>query len=314
MSNLNSKIILCGGAGLVGQNLVHRLITKGYKNIVVIDKHKKNIRVLKKNYPNVYIIESDLATKGSWRDSFDGADVLIMLQAQIGGKNFKDFEKNNVIATENILENYKKYNLSRLVHVSSSVIKSVADDFYTQTKSLQESLIIDSGINCPILRPTLMFGWFDRKHFGWLSRFMKKTPIFPIPGDGGYIRQPLYVGDFCEIIISCIENPSINGIFNISGLEKVAYIEIIFNIKKAIKSRTLILKIPYSLFYILLKAWSLFDANPPFTVQQLEALVTQEEFEVINWPRIFNVKNTPYQTAINETFNTSPYSEIKLDF
>ena len=31
-----------------------------------------------------------------------------------------------------------------------------------------------------ILRPTLMFGWFDRKHLGWLARFMQKAPVFPI--------------------------------------------------------------------------------------------------------------------------------------
>jgi hypothetical protein len=47
-----------------------------------------------------------------------------------------------------------------------------------------------------------MFGWFDRKHLGWLSRFMKKVPVFPIPGHGRYMRQPLYGGrDFANIII-----------------------------------------------------------------------------------------------------------------
>jgi len=35
-----------------------------------------------------------------------------------------------------------------------------------------------------VLRPTLMFGWFDRKHVGWLKRFMERMPVFPIPGDG----------------------------------------------------------------------------------------------------------------------------------
>ncbi len=109
-------------------------------------------------------------------------------------------------------------------------------------------------------------------------------------------------------------NSDLNGTFNISGLEKVQYIEIIRNIKSASKSKTIILKIPYVLFYYLLKIWSIFDRDPPFTTQQLEALVTKEEFEIINWPKIFNVKNTPYKDAINETFNFPPFSEITLDF
>ena len=49
-----------------------------------------------------------------------------------------------------------------------------------------------------------MFGLFDRKHLGWLSKFMSKSPIFPIPGKGKYLRQPLYVKDFCKIIEECL--------------------------------------------------------------------------------------------------------------
>ena len=48
---MEKKIILPGGAGLVGQNLVARLKAKGYKNIVVLDKHQANLSVLKKYDP-----------------------------------------------------------------------------------------------------------------------------------------------------------------------------------------------------------------------------------------------------------------------
>ena len=62
-----------------------------------------------------------------------------------------------------------------------------------------------------------MFGWFDRKHLGWLARFMARAPRFPIPGHGRYLRQPLYAGDFCDIVIACLER-RITGVYNISGL------------------------------------------------------------------------------------------------
>ena len=80
-----------------------------------------------------------------------------------------------------ILDEVRKNNIAQLVHISSSVVESVADDFYTNTKKDQEQMVLRSGIECPILRPTLMFGWFDRKHLGWLSRFMAKVPVFPVP-------------------------------------------------------------------------------------------------------------------------------------
>lgn len=310
----NAKILLPGGAGLVGQNLIARLKTKGYKNIVVLDKHRTNLAILKQVQPHITAEYADLAEPGDWRRHFEDANVVVMLQAQIGGNDYKEFVRNNVDSTRLILDEIKANKVPQLVHISSSVVESAADDFYTQTKKEQERMVLQSDTPCPILRPTLMFGWFDRKHLGWLSRFMKKVPIFPIPGHGRYMRQPLYVGDFSSIIISCIENKIANGIYNISGHEKIDYIDIIREIRQAINARTFILNIPYGLFYALIWAWGLFDKNPPFTTQQLAALSTKDEFEVIDWPNIFDVPYTPFSKAIYETFNDPAYSKVVLEF
>src|SRR5688572_8911417 len=201
----NQKIVLPGGAGLVGQNLVARLRARGYSDIVVLDKHRTNLATLKAVQPDVTAVYADLSQHGDWQQHFSGADAVVMLQAQIGGNELSDFEKNNVESTRLVLETIKRHQVPYLIHISSSVIKSVADDFYTNTKKSQEDIVLASGVPCTVLRPTLMFGWFDRKHLGWLSRFMAKVPVFPIPGHGRYMRQPLYVGDFCNVIISCLE-------------------------------------------------------------------------------------------------------------
>lgn len=309
-----NKIVLPGGAGLVGQNLVARLRAKGYSHIVVIDKHKENLATLKSVQPDVVVELADLSKPGDWQRHFEGASVVVMLQAQIGGIHYQEFVDNNVSSTQLILEEVRKNKIPQLIHISSSVVESVADDFYTRSKKEQEEMVLASGIECPILRPTLMFGWFDRKHLGWLSRFMAKQPVFPVPGDGRFMRQPLYVGDFCNVIISCIENNVRQGIFNISGHEKVDYIDIIREIKRATGAKARIVKIPYGLFYSLLWVWALFDKNPPFTTQQLQALVAKDEFEVVDWPGMFGVRSTPFAEAIDETFNHPVYSKVALDF
>ncbi|WP_374089065.1 NAD-dependent epimerase/dehydratase family protein [Methylomicrobium lacus] len=314
MNPTNQKIILPGGAGLVGQNLVARLKAKGYNDIVVLDKHRANLAVLKQVQPDITAEYADLSEPGAWQHYFVNAEVVVMLQAQIGGNEYQDFVHNNLDSTRLILDAIKANKVPYLVHISSSVVESVADDFYTNTKKDQERMVLESGIPCPILRPTLMFGWFDRKHLGWLSRFMKKVPVFPIPGHGRYMRQPLYVGDFCNIIIRCIENRIPDGIYNISGHEKVDYIDLIREIKRATGAKTLITKIPYRLFYSLLWIWGLFDKHPPFTTQQLAALIAKDEFEVIDWPGIFGVPYTPFNQAIDETFNDPAYSKVVLEF
>lgn len=308
------KIILPGGAGLVGQNLVTRLKAKGYRHIVVLDKHRDNLSVLKSIQHDIIAEYADLAAPGDWQRHFEGADVVVMLQAQIGGNDYREFERNNLESTRNVLAAMNKGPSPYLVHISSSVVESVANDFYTETKKTQEQIVLNSGIPCPVLRPTLMFGWFDRKHLGWLSRFMQRVPVFPIPGHGRYMRQPLYVGDFCNVIISCMENRVKSGIFNISGHEKIDYIDIIRQIKSATSAKAAIVRIPYPVFKALLWTWAIFDKNPPFTVQQLAALVAKDEFEIIDWPGIFGVKSTPFAEAIEETFNDPRYSKVTLEF
>lgn len=307
------KIIIPGGAGLVGQNLIARLKNNNLNEIIIIDKHENNLNILKKTHPDIQCICADLSLSGSWEKEFNNADIVIMLQAQIGGNLESEFYKNNIQSSHNVLNAMKKFNINYLIHVSSSVVKSLANDMYTKSKKEQEKLVKDSGISNIILRPTLMFGWFDRKHLGWLSRFMKKIPIFPIPGNGKFMRQPLYVGDFCKIIISCLNKRTV-GVFDISGREKIDYIDIIYEIKKTINSKSIVLKIPFHIFKFLLYIWALFDKNPPFTTQQLSALVTKDDFEIINWPEIFDVTQTPFSDAIKETFNHPIYSDVTLKF
>jgi nucleoside-diphosphate-sugar epimerase len=120
------------------------------------------------------------------------ASVVVIAHAQIGGTNPAEFVRNNVSATERLIEAALRHRVPYLVNISSSVVNSMAIDDYTETKKRQEALVAASGIKQVILRPTLMFGWFDRKHIGWLARFMKRTPVFPVPGTGRYLRQPLF--------------------------------------------------------------------------------------------------------------------------
>ncbi|MFT4518378.1 MAG: nucleoside-diphosphate-sugar epimerase [Halioglobus sp.] len=308
----NLKIVITGGAGLVGQNLTSKLLDSGCQHLHVLDKSSHNLAIAESLHPAVKFTEANLADTGSWQDVFVGADVVVMLHAQIGGIVPEEFYRNNVTATENVLAVVPK--TAYLVHVSSSVVDSVADDDYCRSKAQQEQLVVDSGLPYIVLRPTLMFGWFDRKHLGWLSQFMSLSPIFPIPGHGNYIRQPLYVGDFCEIIIAAIRNRPPSECFNISGKEKVGFIDILRMIKTATKSWSLLLRIPYWLFYVLLKIYAVFDRDPPFTTTQLQALVIDEVFEDIDWEGIFGVKATPLSQAIVDTFNHPRYSKIRLKF
>ena len=92
---------------------------------------------------------ADLSVPGEWQGCFRDADVVILLQAQIGGNDLATLERDNIESTRLILSSLKSGDAPYLVHVSSSVIESAADDFYSITKRSQEDMIVASGLGCP---------------------------------------------------------------------------------------------------------------------------------------------------------------------
>jgi nucleoside-diphosphate-sugar epimerase len=307
-----STVVVTGAAGLVGQNLIPRLKARGHR-IVGLDKHPTNTARLRKLHPDIQVIEADLAQPGDWARAFADADAVVLNQAQIGGLERAPFVANNLTATENVLAAMAAHGTPYFVHISSSVVNSKAQDLYVETKTAQEKLVDACPIPHVVLRPTLMFGWFDRKHLGWLKRFMEQSPVFPVPGDGRFRRQPLYVGDFAAVISASLDS-RITGAYDISGRTEIDYVELIAAIRRIAKARARIVHIPYRLFWALLWLYARFDRNPPFTTNQLEALVIPEVFPVIDWPHRFGVAETPLDQALRETFLDPRYSQIVLDF
>jgi nucleoside-diphosphate-sugar epimerase len=97
------KVVITGGVGLVGQNLVVELLVNGYTDLHVIDKSSQNLVIAAKLHPGVTFSEADLSESGAWQGSLASADVVVLPHAQIGGIAADAFHRNNVTATENVL-------------------------------------------------------------------------------------------------------------------------------------------------------------------------------------------------------------------
>jgi nucleoside-diphosphate-sugar epimerase len=308
------RIAVTGAAGLVGLNLMPVLKSTGAHEIIAFDKHPMNTKLLRHLHPNVDVREVDLAEAGPSHTAISGADYVVIGHAQIGGMIKEEFQRNNVVATQRVIDALPSRGACRLIHISSSVVNSAAVDWYTESKKAQEKLVLAAGYPTMVLRPTLMFGPFDRKHLGWLAQFMRKAPFFPIPGDGRYPRQPLYVRDFCSIIGTAIFGNFTEGIYDISGQEQINFIDLIRLVRKEIGVRVPLVPIPYRVFWLLLRSYALIDRNPPFTTKQLEALVTPDKFSVTEWPRTFGIAATPLAVAMRECFSVTPDQDIVLRF
>jgi len=303
------KIIITGAGGEVGLNILSLISPKKYE-IIAIDKSQKNIKLTNKLFPKIKTINEDLSKKGTWEKSFQNADVIIQLHAQISSPEWEKYKKNNIDAIKNVLDICEKYKIKHLIHISSSVVESIAKDGYTESKRQGEKLVKISKIPHTILRPTLMYGCFDVKHLGFLTKIIDKFPVFPVPGSGKYIRQPLFVQDFAKIIINCIERKPNNKVFNISGKEKIYFINMLKLLAKAKKRKILFITIPIPLFQFMLKIYSLLFGTH-YIPDQLKAMTAGDLFEIINWEKEFNIKPTNYRNGIKKMINSKYYGYSK---
>ena len=309
----DTALLITGAAGLVGQNLVAELARQGYTAITALDNHQGNLDILRALHPGVTCVHADLALPGEWERHFTGVERLFLLQSQITGGSFAPFQRNTLDSTRNVLDAAQKHGVPFTVLVGSSVVNSVADDNYTRSKKIQEDMARASGLPHCVVRPTLMFGWFDPKHLGWLSRFMERVPVYPIPGHGRYMRQPLYAPDFCRVLIWCAEHAPEGKSFNIIGEEDITYIDIIRTIKKIKKLRTLVLPVPVPIFRLLLNLYALLIKNPPFVADQLDALIAGDFFTGDAMRETFGLTPTPFAKAMEETFTHPVYSKVVLE-
>lgn len=306
------KVVVTGAAGLVGQNLVLLMRETGYGSIVAIDKQPANLRLLAELNPGIRAVCADLGEPGSWQEEINDAEAVVVLHAQITGKTSAPFFRNNVAASKLLYEAIAQARVPFTVHVSSSVVNSVADDDYTNTKKEQERIFVASGLPGCILRPTLMYGWFDPKHFGWLARFMEIAPVFPVPGHGRYMRQPLYNRDFCRVILWCLAHRPIGKTYDLVGNERIDYIDIIRQIRQVKGLRTPIVKLPYAVFDALLRAYTLVSDKPPFTSSQLKALAAGDDFSGVDIKSTFGFEPTPVRKGLEETFCHPLYSRCRV--
>jgi nucleoside-diphosphate-sugar epimerase len=294
-----TTIVLAGGAGMVGQNLVPLLRAAGHR-VLVIDKHAENLALLGRLNPGVEAHLADLAVEGSWMGCLEGAAAVVDIKAQIAAPRPEIYQRNNVESQRLILEACRKASVPHLVHVSSSVVISVAHDAYSETKRHAERLVFDSDVPFTTLRPPLMFGCFDVKHLGFIWGLLRLTPVLPIPGSGRYLRQPLYVMDLCRVILACLEREPSRRAHNVIGHERIDFIDLIRAMPRARGERRVIVPTPLPLFAALLGGYGWLTRRPTFVKEQLDALVAGDDFPVEPWSEEFGVPYTPFAEALRQ--------------
>ena len=291
---MKKNVVVTGASGFVGTHLIPMLIENGY-SVTAIIKYSKDRGKLPENVKSVI---ADLAKKGKWQNSLKGNDFIIHLAAQISAKDPKEFTRNNVKATNNLMVAAKLAKIKKIILYSSAAVSSIRRDPYSKTKDEQEKIIKKSKIQSIIIRPSMIYGPGDTKNIGWLIKLVKKLPLIPLPGGGVFGRQPIFVNDICKITIKLLDKDYGKNIFEIHGKEYITLRKMISTIQKNLRSKKLVVDVPIALLTSTVTISEKFLPNPKFTADQINSLISGEKFKGDDWASIFDIIPTRFEAGV----------------
>lgn len=238
-------ILVTGGAGFIGSNIVDGLIDKSYE-VIVLD----NLSTGKKENLNNHVTFYEMDIRDNNLEKVfeeNKINFVIHQAAQIDVQHSIEDPRydaqNNILGTINLLEMVRKYGVEKIIYASSAAVYGNPDYLpldekhsikpmspYGISKHTPEHYLDIYnkvyGLKYTILRYSNAYGpRQDAKGEGgvisiFVDRMLKrKSPI--IYGDGEQTRDFIYVGDLVAANIASLENGN-NEIFNISSNNKIS--------------------------------------------------------------------------------------------
>ena len=242
------KIIVTGGLGFIGSNLIELLLEKKYK-VLNIDKqtYSSNVYNVKEfnNNKNYSFIKCDISnSKLSKIINNFKPNGIFNLAAETHVDRSIDkpdsFIKSNIFGVFNLLEIFKKYSLknpkSKLVHISTDEVYGdilngrTKEDYpykpsspYAASKASSDHLVYSyvRTYKIPALVTNCSNNYGPKQHPEKLIPKLiyniitnKKLPIY---GKGTNSREWIYVMDHCEALIKVFEKGKIGNFYNIGS-------------------------------------------------------------------------------------------------
>jgi UDP-glucose 4-epimerase len=254
----NSRVLITGGAGLVGSHIADLLVDEGVSEIVVLDNFTRgrmqNIAAVKERGPLV-IVEGDIRDRQLLAEVMEGVDIVFH-QAAIRITQCAEEPRLalEVLAdgTFNVLEAAVKAKVKKVVAASSASVYGMAEEFptteshhpynnrtiYGAAKTFNEGLLRCFyemyGLDYVALRyfnvygPRMdIYGVYTEVLIRWMDRIIAgQAPL--IFGDGKQTMDFVYIEDIARSNILAAKANVTDEVFNIasgveSSLNELAY-------------------------------------------------------------------------------------------
>ncbi|HPR68034.1 MAG TPA: NAD-dependent epimerase/dehydratase family protein [Kiritimatiellia bacterium] len=227
------KVLVTGGSGFLGINLVRHLFAKGVPQVRSLD-------LVEFDYPEkdrVEAVVGDIRDAATAARCMEGVQQVVHTAAALPLYSPEDIHTTDVVGTRILLEAARKAGVERFVMISSTAVYGIPDHHplmeddemigvgpYGRAKIEAEAECLKArgqGLCVPIIRPKSFIGPERLGVFAMLYDWAHTGHGFPMIGNGKNRYQLLDVEDLCEAIwrTMTLDAATVNDIFNIGAKE-----------------------------------------------------------------------------------------------
>lgn len=201
-----NKILLLGGTGFVGRHVCEKLAQLQCR-VTVVTRRRDSARHLQM-LPLVDVVEADAHDSSSLAPLLAGHGAVVNLVAILHGSQAA-FDKAHVQLPLELARACEASGLRRIVHISALGASPGSPSMYQRSKARGEAVMLSSGLDVTVLRPSVIFGAEDR----FLNTFARLQQVFPvIPLAAANARfQPVWVEDVAGAIVRCLGDAETAG-------------------------------------------------------------------------------------------------------
>jgi len=290
-------IAITGANGFIGKEVV-KLLSKKDKLRCLVLKGEDTAEL--KGY-GVEIVYGDILDKNTLISLVKGSKCVVHLAAIVTSTDAEKIYQINLDGTRNIVEACKKNKVKRILFTSS--IAAVAENLgpYGKSKIEAEKVIQESGLEYTILRPTLVYGK-NGPEFNELVSTIKKLPVIPLIGGAKGKKNPVYVSDLAELIVRIIySEKSINKVYEIGGLERLSFAELISLISQDLGVKRFRVHVPSFIGMIFALVLKKILKNPPLTKDQVVAFGNDAVADMSSLKKDFDFKPMPFKEGLKKS-------------
>ncbi|MDD9331633.1 MAG: complex I NDUFA9 subunit family protein [Wolbachia sp.] len=215
---MKKRIIIFGGTGFIGRNIVRCLAADGYLIRIFTRNQEKTVSLkLCGNLGQILVFKGDFFDEVSLLKSMTECDVVINLIGILYETKKSSFHTAHVKIAERIAKAAKMKNVPMMIHFSAMGIENSKLSKYAQSKIEGEKAVTSVFPEAIIIKPSLVFGKEDN-FFNKFARLATILPFLLLIGNGATKFQPICVTDLAELVYRIISlNKQDKKIYNVGG-------------------------------------------------------------------------------------------------